>query len=332
MLSLTAIFWGAGFVLNDNLLNAAFYNTPNLVNALRFGISAVLLGAIFAKKLRFNRSIILYAGIGGITLFGGFTLQLIGLKYTTPSHNGFFTAAYIIFVPFISWILRKKRPRLQMFVGVGVAIVGLLILNIYGIIKEGFSNTLVGDLLTLAGAILFAAQIAWTDFAYSKKAVDFPNMTFWQIFTGTILFVLYTIIFESKNYSAITFDPSYCIWRLAIVIVCGTTFAYLAQSYAQKHLSSTETSLVLACESPIGAFISVIAAVEKFAWTTVVGGLLVILAVLIIELTPKITTRQKQKQTSTEQQYEPLETDKAHTDEAQAKTDEQPNSTDNDSL
>ena len=293
MLSLTAIFWGAGFVLNDNLLNAAFFATPNLINTLRFGVSAILLGAIFARKLRFNKKIILYAGIGGILLFGGFTLQLIGLKYTTPSHNGFFTASYIIFVPFISWILLKKRPCWQMFAGVGVAIVGLLILNLYGIIKDGTSNTAVGDLLTLAGAVLFAAQIALTDYAYSKKAVDYPNMTFWQILTGAVLFALYTLIFESKHYSSITFDASYCVWRLLIVILCGTAFAYLAQSYAQKHLSSTETSLVLACESPIGALISIIAGVETFVWTTVVGGMMVIAAVLIIEFIPRLSARRK---------------------------------------
>ncbi len=49
MLSMTAIFWGAGFVLNDQLLTSSFQNTPNLLNAVRFVVSAIALLAIFAK-------------------------------------------------------------------------------------------------------------------------------------------------------------------------------------------------------------------------------------------------------------------------------------------
>ena len=287
MLSMTAIFWGAGFVLNDDLLNAAFSNTPNIINTVRFGVASVILGIIFAKKLRFNRKTLLYAGLGGLMLFGGFTLQLLGLKRTTPSHNGFFTAAYVVFVPFIAWALRKKRPSWITFTGVGVAIAGMAILNLdSSATSGGISETLVGDMLTLAGAVLFAAQIALTDYAYAKDEIDYPNMTFWQVLTATILFALYSVIFESGNYPTITFDPSYCIWRLAITAIGGTAFAYFAQSYAQKNLAPTETSVILACESPIGTIISVIVGAEVFVWNTAVGGALVFASVLVMELVP----------------------------------------------
>lgn len=296
MLSLTAVFWGAGFVLNDNLLNSAFNETPNLINTIRFVMASILLGIIFARKLKFNKKILLYAGLGGLMLFGGFTLQLVGLKRTTPSHNGFFTAAYVVFVPFIAWILRKKRPSWMAFLGVGVALIGLAILNFDTSSAEAaVSDTLAGDLLTLVGATMFAAQIALTDYVYSKNEVDYTNMTFWQVLFATILFALYSVIFESKNYSAITFDPSYCIWRLAIVSIGGTAFAYFAQSYAQKHLPPTETSVILACESPLGAIISVLAGIEAFVWNTAVGGVLVIAAVVIIEVVPYLLQKSKEK-------------------------------------
>lgn len=296
LLSLTAIFWGAGFVLNDNLLKLAFNETPNLLNVLRFAVAAVLLGAIFARKLRFNRKTLLYAGLNGLMLFGGFTLQLLGLKRTTPSHNGFFTVAYVTFVPFITWIIRKKRPSATTFVGVLVAIAGLAILNFDG--QEGtIADTIVGDALTLASAVIFAMQIAWTDYAYSKEEIDCPNMTFWQVLFAAVLFTLYTLIFESRNYSSITFDAKQCLWQLAIVSICGTAFAYFAQSYAQKRLTSAETSIVLACESPIGAVISVVAGVEAFMWNTAVGGILVLSAVVLIEIAPHfIAKRKKQKE------------------------------------
>lgn len=286
MLSMTAIFWGAGFVINDNLLKASFSDTPNLINLIRFSVSTVLLGIIFARKLKFNRKILLYAGLGGLMLFGGFTLQLLGLKHTTPSHNGFFTAAYCVFVPFIAWILRKKRPSWVTFAGVGIALAGLAILNLDTNASNNISDTIVGDLITLACAVMFATQIAITDYVYAKEEIDYANMTFWQVLTGTILFAIYSLIFESGSYSTVTFDPSYCIWRLAIVSIGGTAFAYFSQSYAQKHLAPTETSIILACESPLGAIISVLAGIEAFVWNTAVGGVLVIASVIIMELLP----------------------------------------------
>lgn len=294
MLSVTAIFWGAGFVLNKSLLKSTFHDTPNLINAIRFAVAAILLGVVFARKLRFNRKTLLYAGLGGALLFAGFTLQLLGLKRTTPSHNGFFTAAYIMFVPFIAWILRKKRPGALTFVGVGVAIVGLAVLNFDGGTGK-VADTIVGDVLTLASAVMFAMQIAWTDYAYGKEEIDYPNMTFWQVLVAAILSLMYTLIFESKNYSSITFDAGECLWRLAIVVVGGTAFAYFAQSYAQNHVTPTETSIILACESPIGAIISIVAGVEPFVWNTAVGCVLVIAAVVIIEIVPYFIAKRKAK-------------------------------------
>lgn len=293
MLFMTAIFWGAGFVINDNLL-AVFNSAPNLINTIRFGVAAILLGIVFARKLRFNRKTLLYAGVGSVMLALGFTLQLIGLKYTTPSHNGFFTVAYVVFVPFFSWIFRKKRPSVISFVGVGVALAGLAILNIDG---QGGSvaDTVVGDIVTLAGALLFAAQIAWTDWVYTKEEIDYANMTFWQVLFAFVLFALYSVIFESGGYNTITFDPAYCMWRFAIISIGGTAFAYFAQSYALEYLAPTETSLVLACESPVGALMSIAIGIEPFVWNTAVGGALVIAAVVLIELTPYLLAKRKQK-------------------------------------
>ena len=313
MLSMTAIFWGAGFVLNDQLLSSAFYGAPNLINATRFGVSAIILAVIFCKKLKFDRKTILFGLIGGSMLFAGFTLQIYGLRSSTPSHNGFFTASYILFVPFVAWILLKKRPSWIMFAGVFVALAGLAILNFFT--EEQDKPTVIGDLLTLAGAILFASQIAWTDYAL-KKGANTVNMTVWQCAFAAVLFVLYTAIFESKNYAAISFDTGYCVWRLIVITLGGTAFAYYAQTYAQNRLNATETSLILACESPIGALLSVACGIEAFRWNTLVGGLLVITAVIIMEVIPAVMSSRAKKKTHAEADGENgAEADDSHSTE-----------------
>ncbi len=291
MLSAVAIFWGAGFVLNAQLLTT-FADTPSLLNSLRFGVSALLLLAIFNKKIKFNKHILLYGSVGGALLFIGFLAQLIGMKYTTPSHSGFFTAFYIVLVPFISWIVYRKRPHYIIFVGAAIAIAGLVLLNFTT--KENGAS-LKGDLITLVSALTFALQIVWADFLLKKNKTDYVQLTFWQVTFAAVLFILFTLIFESKHYSALRFNVNYDLWRLAIVVLGGTTFAYYAQTFAQLHLSPSETSLIMACESPIGAFLSMIIGAETFMWQTVGGGLMVIAAVVLVEIVPSFMERRAKR-------------------------------------
>lgn len=290
MLIAVAIFWGAGFVLNAQLLKPAFNNTPSLLNAVRFGVSALCLLAVFNKKIRFNKHILLYGGVGGALLFVGFLLQVVGIKYTSPSHSGFFTAFYAVLVPIVAWIAYRKRPHWVTFAAVALAVGGLLLLNFTGGEQGGNWK---GDVITLAGALMFALQIVWSDWVLKNNKTDYVQLTFWQIVFGAVLFVLYSVIFESKYYSTLTLNPSYDIWRLAIVTLGGTAFAYYAQSYAQINLAPTETSLILACESPIGAALSMAIGQEPFLWGTVAGGLLVVAAVVLVEIAPSMVAKRK---------------------------------------
>ena len=295
LLSMTALFWGAGFVLNDKLLDAAFFDTPALLLTMRFGIAALCLLVVFNKRIRFNKQILLYGGLGGLMLFGGFLMQTIGQKYTVPSHSGFFTASYVMFVPFITWIAYKKRPSWFSFVGVAIAVIGLVILN-FNLKEVGAENTLIGDGITIACAVMFALQILWTDYSLKKNKIDYVQLTFWQVAIAALLFILYSAIFESKHYTAINLSAlNDCWWQLLIVIFGGTAFAYYAQTYAQKNVSPTETSLILGCESAIGAILSMILGVEAFSWQTIVGGALVLTAVALVEVVPSIQLRYKQR-------------------------------------
>ena len=293
MLTLTALVWGAGFVLNAQLRQSSFAYTPALLNAIRFGVATLLLLAVFNRRLRCNKQILLYGAVGGALLFGGFMLQTAALTYTTPAHNGFFTASYVIFVPFTTWIVYRKRPSWILFVGAAVAVCGLVVLNVT---KETLPpDAWKGDVMTFACALCFALQIIWTDIAYTKGKIESVQLTFWQLLFAAVLFIVYALIFEHKYVFTMSFDLDYCWWRLAIVAVGGTAFAYYAQTYAQKHLSPTEVTIVMACESPVGMVLSLIIGLDVFSWTLPVGGGLVIAAVLLVEVVPNLLSKRKRQ-------------------------------------
>lgn len=288
MLSLTALFWGAGFVLNDGLLTNFFYDTPILLNAIRFGLSTIIFLCLFARKIQWNVKNMLYSAIGGIFLFSAFTLQVYGLRLTTPAHSGFFTAAYIVFVPFIAWIAFRKRPCFSTFIGIVVAIVGLAILNFKS--PSGNKDTLVGDLITLCSALMFSLQIVWSEISL-KKGVDHFTFTTLQMLAASILFGIATLSIEHKAYASLSFDWTKGGWQLALVVLGGTAFAYFAQTFSQQHLNSSETALIMGCESPVGAALSLLVGTDVFSWNIFVGGFLVILAVVLVEVVPTLGKR-----------------------------------------
>lgn len=299
MLAFASVFWGSGFVLNAQLTQdgASFANMPGLLNAIRFGVATLCLLAVFNKRIVFNRRVLLYGAVGGALLFGGFLLQTVALKYTTPAHNGFFTAAYVIFVPFIAWIARKKRPNWVMLLGAAVAVAGLFVLNIK---KETLPpDAWKGDLITLACALCFALHIVWLDVCLATNKTDSVQLTFWQVAFAAIFLIVYSLIVENKYVFTMEFDFAYCWWRLAIMTIGGTAFAYFAQTYAQKHVSSTETSILMGCESPFGAILSLIVGLDVFSWTIPVGGGLVVAAVVLVEIVPNLITKHKSNEAMT---------------------------------
>lgn len=293
LMAVATLFWGAGFVLNAQLSASSFDHMPALLNGVRFGVSTLILLAVFNKRIQFNKHLLLYGAIGGACLFGGFMLQTLAFSYTTPAHDGFFTAGYIIFVPFLTWIIYKKAPSWITLVGVAVAIGGLLTLNMK---QETLPvGAWKGDLLALGCALCFALQIVWIDWLLAKNKTDNVQLAFWQVAFAAVFFIAYTLIFEHKYVFSMNFDFGYCWWRLAIVTLGGTAFAYFGQCYAQKNISPAETSLLMACESPVGAILSLIVGLDIFSWTIPVGGGLVIVAVVLVEIIPSMIAKRKEK-------------------------------------
>lgn len=296
MLGAVALIWGAGFVLADSLLLDGFASTPGLQNALRFGIGTIFLVIVLRRDIKLSRKNILYGVIGGALLFGGFMFQLVGQTYITPAHCGFFTALYFVLVPFIAWLVYKKAPNFAVFVAVALAVGGLVILNIGQMPTQ---DEAFGTVMTIIGATLFAIQIVFGDYLLKKGKIESNSLVVLQLVFASLLFVVYTLIFESNKYPTMTINCGNAWWKLAIVSLLGTGYAYFAQTYAQKFVSPSQTSLILACETPIGAIISIVVGIDTFSWNIVVGGILVVTAVFLIEVAPTWIAKLKQKRKQT---------------------------------
>ena len=129
-LLLAATFWGMGFVAGDMAAKAfpTFW-----IMAVRFLGAAFWMGLLFRRAVKSSMKEDIKAGmiLGGL-LFLAQPLQIIALRYTTPSKQAFLVTTYVVIVPFISWLVLRKRPQNKAFAAGAMALFGIGLISLSG--------------------------------------------------------------------------------------------------------------------------------------------------------------------------------------------------------
>ena len=273
-LFLTALIWGYSFVAVKVVVNelAPFY----LVGFRNF-IGGIFLFLIFFKITRTitKRDFLLSLPVG-ITLFFGFWLQTISAQFITASKIAFFTGAYVILVPFLTWIIYKKKPHIAAFIAAFITLIGLYLLTSV----DGIKNIKVGDLFAILCAVAFAIHLVLIDSIISK--VNGIKMASLQLLiAGSISLILGFITRTPLNISALSNETIYSFLYLALG---ATAMAYLLQTVSQKYVSPHKTGIILSLESFLGALCGIIFMQDAINIKTILGGLFIILAIFICEI------------------------------------------------
>jgi len=273
---LTAMLWGAGFIGTQMALDSGF--SPELFLTSRFAIASVILLIIGKKKIfPLSKKDILYSIVSGFLLFLGSYTQTIGLTFTTPSNNGFFTSVYVIIVPLIAWVLHRKQPPVKLWVCGAIALLGLFILSYQH--ESGFTAN-VGDLLTLLSAFIFACHYASLGIISPK--VDTLRLTFLQLtFVSIASFVCLLILQPSSIEQA---DWSSGWVPVIFHAVFPTCLCFFMQFWAQARASSSKAAIILSGEAFWCAAFSVMFGYELFSFQMIVGGLLIVVAIILLEV------------------------------------------------
>lgn len=270
LLVVTAIIWGSGFVASAVSLE---YYTPYQILAGRFLIGAILLSALFYKKLKkMNKSAVMKGVVLGLFLYLAFALQTVGLQYTTPSKNAFLTAVNVVIVPFIGFFLYKRKMDMYDLGGAILAVIGVAVLSLK------FSSEInIGDLLTLCCAVGFAFHIFYT--AKFVQTEDPVVLTIVQMITAAVIGWLVVLFRGEASFSVETEG----ILNLLYLGVFSTTAAYLMQTVAQKYISETKAAIILSTESFWGMAFSVMILSEVMTFKMILGAILILLAIVISE-------------------------------------------------
>ncbi|MCI8639383.1 MAG: DMT family transporter [Coprococcus sp.] len=270
-LVLVTVIWGGGFVASDMALESL---RPFQIMAVRFLLASVLMGAISVKSLKgISHKEIRAGALMGVALFAGFALQIVGLQYTTPSKNAFLTALNVVMVPFIAWVILKKKIGAKSILGAVMAIVGVGLLSL----EKNFTLGL-GDALTLICAVGFAFQIFFTsEFVKQYRAAV---LNFVQMCTAFVLSLVSLFAFGELHFE-VTAKGWLSVLYLGVV---STTICYLLQTACQKYVDETKAAIILSMESVFGTLFSILILHEQITLRMVAGCVIILTAVIISNL------------------------------------------------
>ena len=264
-LILTTMIWGFAFVVMKNSVDVI---PPTYLLAIRFSMSAVLLALLFHKNMmKADRETVLCGVILGAFLCLSYQFQTYGLKHTTASKNAFITTLYVIIVPFLYWIVSKKRPTGRNIAAAFLAVIGLALLSLQGDLSINY-----GDFLTLIDKF--------------TECHDPIALTVIQILAAAIFNWICAPFLDGSFDFTVLMDKS-LIGGLLYLAVFSTTVAYLLQNSGQKYLSASTSAILLSMESVFGTLFSVIFLKDVLTGKMLAGCALMFAAVLLSELPQK---------------------------------------------
>jgi drug/metabolite transporter (DMT)-like permease len=204
----------------------------------------------------------------------GTVLQTIGLKYTSSTNSAFVTALYVIIVPLLTLAIERVRPRVSSIIAVIIAVAGLyLITN-----PSGAARINLGDILTIGAAFAFAIHIVIADIV--TPVYDPIALSAWQIITIAILSAVFILP---------TGDTKFILtsWSVMTILVSGilaTALAFSIQLWAQRESSATHVTIIFVLEPVWAAFFARIIQHQFLAPIAMLGGGLIIFAVLVSQI------------------------------------------------
>ncbi|KZM43644.1 hypothetical protein OA92_08105 [Marinomonas sp. SBI22] len=173
-----------------------------------------------------------------------------------------------VFAAIVSWLFLKERISLPLLLTITCTLLGMGI-----ILSDGDGiNSLKGNLMAMGCAIFMALNFNWARY-HSPKDIT-PGL----VFGGLMVFVLGYL--TTPSISASTSEIGFMFLSAAFLMPIG----FVMLQIAPKYISATEVSLFLLLESVIAPIWVWIGLGELPSTTTLLGSLIVLIALIIYNL------------------------------------------------
>lgn len=266
------IIWGSSFIIMKDTLDSM--GTFFLL-AVRFSGACLLMAVIFRRSFSQLTLHCIKAGfVMGTLLITAYAVQTFGLAETTPGKNAFLTAGYCVMVPFLYWIIAKRRPDRYNISAALLCVTGIGLVSLDTNLTMGR-----GDLLTVACGLFYALHIIVS--ARYTQSADVMLLTIVQFFfAGLWGWIMY---FGFEPATSLAKVPSTTWLCLAYLCVFATAGALGLQTFGLKYTAPAAGSLILSLEAVFGVLFSVLLGAETVTPRLIFGFAVIFVGIVISE-------------------------------------------------
>jgi len=286
-----ATVWGFGFPMTRIVLDGGL--SVGALMSIRFPLAGLLMFAIIrAKGIPITRRGVLDGVWLGVVMVVVFWLQTDGMRFTTTAKSGFITGLYVLFTPLVA-VAIGQRVKLASALGAVIAVYGMYLLVHLpgGGTGRGLSDVLRemnrGDVEILLCAILCAVHIVMMG-AFVRRSEAWLLAGSQVVVCGVVSVIVTTFLPSPYGFQIALAALSH--WPVAgatLYLALGSTvFAFWGQATAQTRLGPTESAVLFSLEPVVAAFLSVFWLKETMTRQQLLGGALIVAAMIVSEALP----------------------------------------------
>ncbi|MFL7792193.1 MAG: DMT family transporter [Anaerolineae bacterium] len=284
-LFLVALIWGSTFVAqragND-------YVGPLTFNTARFLVGSLfLIPPLIWQRRRSTRAqapssppqrkenLWRNSFLLGLILFGGISLQQIGLVTTTAGKGGFITGLYVVIVPLMLALFWRERVRWHNWAGAGLAVTGLFLLSIS--LREKFQLN-PGDIWVLCGALVWALHVIATGKIAPGR--DPLRLAVAQYLVCALLCAIPALVLEWKTWGGLL-EATPAILYAGVL---STGLAFTGQIAAQRHAPPADAAIIMSMETVFAALAGWLVLSETLTSQQLMGCVLMFAGMLLAQV------------------------------------------------
>ena len=284
---LVAMIWGYSFTVMKGLVTEmpVFY-----LLALRNAIAtAAMLAWVRGRFLReMDRGTVALGIALGVTCYGAYAPQTIGLSMTTPGKNAFLTGCYCVMVPFLAWAFGQGRPGLRHVVAAVTCVCGIGLVAV-----DGGLPLNLGDALSLLCGVSYALQFVILD-KWGRDR-DALVATTWQFLVMALMSAATSVVVDA-GYA----PPPLAVGDVATLLFLGLACSCLCFGLLNRAMTivdPAEGSILSALEAPFGVLSRVLVFHERVTVRLLVGFALIFVAIVTSEAGGELLARWRASRT-----------------------------------
>ncbi len=265
------LIWGATFVIIKEGLKSC---SPLLFIGIRFTLAFFIMLLFNWKrflgtgKTLWRRGLIL-----GSLNFIAYSMQTIGLKYTTVAKSSLVTYLFAVLTPPLQYALTKKVPHRGNLAGLAVVFTGMIMITSPK--AEGIN---IGDILTLASAVSYTFYIVLIDLYPARE--DAGVLVAIQFLLMGVLGFITAPFAETVR---IEINPA-LVFSLAYLSILGSAVCIFIINRFQHYTTPTRAVIIYSLEPVFSVILGILILSESKAPLKIAGGIVILSGILISEL------------------------------------------------